>query len=36
MHNCAFCKNPLQPWTQWKGDDTSKTSKMTQTTALPQ
>jgi hypothetical protein len=21
MHNCAFCKNPLTPWYQWKGGD---------------
>jgi hypothetical protein len=21
MHNCAFCKNPLMPWTEWKADD---------------
>ena len=21
MHNCAFCKNPLRPWTEWKGND---------------
>lgn len=21
MHNCRFCKNPLRPWAEWKGDD---------------
>ena len=21
MHNCAFCKNPLKPLTEWKGND---------------
>ena len=21
MHNCAFCKNPLMPWTEWDADD---------------
>jgi hypothetical protein len=21
MHNCAFCKNPLRPLTEWKGND---------------
>ena len=21
MHNCAFCKNPLMPMTEWKADD---------------
>jgi hypothetical protein len=21
MHNCAFCKNPLRPLKEWKGDD---------------
>jgi hypothetical protein len=21
MHNCAFCRNPLKPWYQWKGSD---------------
>jgi hypothetical protein len=21
MHNCAFCKNPLEPLTEWKGND---------------
>jgi len=21
MYNCAFCKNPLRPWYQWKGSD---------------
>lgn len=21
MHNCAFCKNPLRSWTEWKGGD---------------
>jgi hypothetical protein len=21
MHNCAFCRNPLTPWYQWKGSD---------------
>jgi hypothetical protein len=21
MHNCAFCKNPLRPPTDWKGKD---------------
>jgi hypothetical protein len=21
MHHCAFCKNPLTPLTEWKGDD---------------
>jgi hypothetical protein len=21
MHNCAFCKNPLRPRTEWKGSD---------------
>jgi hypothetical protein len=21
MHNCWFCKNPLKPWAEWKGDD---------------
>lgn len=21
MHNCAFCKNPLRPQTEWKGSD---------------
>jgi hypothetical protein len=20
MHNCAFCKNPLRPLTEWKGN----------------
>ena len=20
MHNCSFCKNPLRPWAEWKGD----------------
>jgi hypothetical protein len=21
MRNCWFCKNPLRPWAEWKGDD---------------
>jgi hypothetical protein len=21
MHNCAFCRNPLRPWAEWKGND---------------
>ena len=21
MHHCAFCKNPLRPLTEWKGND---------------
>ncbi len=21
MHHCAFCKNPLSPLTEWKGND---------------
>jgi hypothetical protein len=21
MHNCAFCKNPLRPLQEWKGND---------------
>jgi hypothetical protein len=21
MHHCAFCKNPLPPLAEWKGDD---------------
>jgi hypothetical protein len=21
MHNCRYCKNPLRPWAEWKGDD---------------
>jgi hypothetical protein len=21
MHNCAFCRNPLRPLAQWKGND---------------
>jgi hypothetical protein len=21
MHNCWFCKNPLKPWAEWKGND---------------
>ena len=21
MHNCWFCKNPLRPWAEWKGND---------------
>jgi hypothetical protein len=21
MHNCALCKSPLMPWTEWKADD---------------
>jgi len=21
MHNCWFCKNPLRPWAEWKGED---------------
>jgi hypothetical protein len=21
MHHCAFCKNPLWPLTEWKGND---------------
>jgi hypothetical protein len=21
MHNCRFCKHPLRPWAEWKGDD---------------
>jgi hypothetical protein len=21
MHNCAFCKNPLRPLAEWKGND---------------
>jgi len=21
MHNCAFCRNPLRPLTEWKGND---------------
>ena len=21
MHNCSYCKNPLRPWSEWKGDD---------------
>jgi len=21
MHNCRFCKNPLRPWAEWKGED---------------
>jgi hypothetical protein len=23
MHNCAFCRNPLKPLAEWKGDDGS-------------
>jgi len=21
MHDCAFCKNPLRPLAEWKGND---------------
>ncbi len=21
MHNCAFCKNPISPLAEWKGND---------------
>ena len=21
MHNCAFCKNPLSRWSEWKASD---------------
>ena len=21
MHNCAFCRNPLRPLAEWKGND---------------
>jgi hypothetical protein len=21
MYNCAFCRNPLRPLTEWKGSD---------------
>ena len=21
MHNCAFCRQPLRPWSEWKGND---------------
>ena len=21
MHHCAFCKNPLDRWSEWKGTD---------------
>jgi hypothetical protein len=21
MHNCAFCKNPIKPLSDWKGSD---------------